>query len=185
MSVSIPTREPKTFVGGDSVQWTKELADYLPSDGWTLNYRLIGGGLDETISDSGVAGVYSLALSPASTEGAIVETTARLTGWVVNGAGETHTIYSDLVTVLPNVRAVQDPADLLSHEERMIALIDLVLEKRIPADVNSYGKDAVMVTKMGVGELTSLRSVMNARLCRKRGRGAPQHVAVFGGRHGR
>ncbi|USD19798.1 hypothetical protein MJO52_11960 [Microbulbifer variabilis] len=28
--------EPRTFIAGDSISWSRTLHDYLPEDGWTL-----------------------------------------------------------------------------------------------------------------------------------------------------
>src|SRR5687768_10887976 len=40
MSTSLE-REPTTFTAGDTVAWTRSLADYPASAGWVLNYRFI------------------------------------------------------------------------------------------------------------------------------------------------
>src|SRR4051812_4744628 len=33
------TSEPKQFIAGDTVSWTKSLSDYPASSGWTLTYE--------------------------------------------------------------------------------------------------------------------------------------------------
>ena len=41
MAYDIPTDIPTLFTAGDTLKFTKELADYLPADGWTLTYSLV------------------------------------------------------------------------------------------------------------------------------------------------
>lgn len=43
MSDSIPEGEPEYIVQGTTVQWTKTLSNYSPSDGWTLTYEFVEG----------------------------------------------------------------------------------------------------------------------------------------------
>jgi hypothetical protein len=38
----IPTVEPANFAAGETVKWTKVVADYPPSDGWSLIYSIRG-----------------------------------------------------------------------------------------------------------------------------------------------
>ena len=49
MAATVPTTEPTQITRGTTVRWTRSLADYLASDGWTLNYALRGPSSDDVI----------------------------------------------------------------------------------------------------------------------------------------
>ena len=42
MAADIPPIEPEYFTSGETVQWTKSLADFPASEGWTLAYKIRG-----------------------------------------------------------------------------------------------------------------------------------------------
>ena len=48
MDPEIPTREPKSFIAGETLQWSKSFEDYPASDGWLLKYSLRGPGTAPT-----------------------------------------------------------------------------------------------------------------------------------------
>ena len=51
----IPTTEPSVVTAGDTVKWTRALAEYSAADGWTLKYKLanLEGSFDVNASASG------------------------------------------------------------------------------------------------------------------------------------
>lgn len=181
MSAQVPPCEPVQIVGGDSVSWTRSLSSYRPSDGWTLNYRLFGGGVEAMISDAGAAGYYALAFQPTDTDGVTVEMTARLVGWVTNGAGESHTVFSGTVDVLPNLRTASE-TDLLTHVDRVIAACEAAIEGRLTADVARYGREGTFVDKLPIEQVRLTLGLYNAKRWRRDnpGRMAPVHVIGFG-----
>lgn len=52
MAADIPTDIPALFTAGDTLKFTKELADYLPADSWTLTYTLVNSAAQITFSGS-------------------------------------------------------------------------------------------------------------------------------------
>jgi hypothetical protein len=62
--------EPTFFYAGDTVEWTKLVDDYTPTDGWTLSYVFAKGSVQQTVtaSDNG-DGSFAVAITAAeSTE---------------------------------------------------------------------------------------------------------------------
>ncbi len=41
MAFTIPTTEPESLIAGVSWQWTKDLSEFKPDDGWILNYYFV------------------------------------------------------------------------------------------------------------------------------------------------
>jgi hypothetical protein len=90
----------------------------------------------------------------------------RLIGWVENGdATQKFTVYDEVVTVLPNARTAT-AAQLLTHEEKVLAAIEAVLEKRATSDQAAYTIKNVAITKMPIEELLRWRGVYSARVWR-------------------
>lgn len=181
LSASVPSREPTQIVGGDSVSWTRSLSSYPPTDGWTLHYRLVGGGIDATISDAGALGYYALAFATTDTDGAVATATARLIGWVSNAGGEIHTVFDGLVTVLPNLRTAS-PEDLTSHVDRVIAACEAAIEGRLTTDVARYGREGTFVDKLPIEQVRQTLGMYKAKRWRAENAGKlmPTHAIAFG-----
>jgi hypothetical protein len=131
-----PTREPRQFIAGDTILWTKQLADYPPADGWLLHYKLVGPSTlaaDITAVDDG--GTFDVTIPAAATGfGGFIAGTYRMIGYVDGVGAERHTIYRADVEILPNVAAVSY-ANLRTHDEKMLAAIQAALEGRSSADI--------------------------------------------------
>ena len=98
-----PTTEPVEIIAGDTVTWTKALADYPPAT-WTLKYRLINatGKFDITATTDG-SGYLATITSTASALYTAGDYT--WTAWVEK-TGERHTVGSGTLTVKPNIAAL-------------------------------------------------------------------------------
>lgn len=180
MSVPTPSCEPRQLVAGDSIVWNRTLSSYPPSDGWTLNYRLFGAGIDKNISDVGAAGYYALAFAPADTAVVVAESVVRLVGWVTNVAGESHTIFDGRVNVLPNLRTASVD-DLTSHVDRVIAACEAAIEGRLGADVARYGREGTFVEKLPIEQVRQTLGIYKAKRWRAEnpGRLMPVHGIAF------
>lgn len=157
MAAEIPTCEPSQIVAGDTVQWTKSLCDYTPGDGWTLKYRLVGGNVTSTVTadTSTYPGLYFLTFAATVTAAVVTETPMRLIGWVESGS-ERHTVYDAVVGVLPNA-AVATPANLLTHAERTLAVIEAAIEGNTSSAIQSYSIGGRSVSKYSPADLMRLR----------------------------
>jgi hypothetical protein len=70
MSRDIPTTEPAIQTIGDTLEFTKDLADYLPQDGWTLTYTLVNASAQIQFSGSDNGdGTHLIDVAAATTAG--------------------------------------------------------------------------------------------------------------------
>lgn len=97
-------REPTSFTAGDTVAWTRSLADYPASAGWVLSYRFISptSKFDVTGSASGDDHAVTVA---AATSAGYTAGTYQWQGYVTL-ALERHTVGSGTTVVEPNLAAV-------------------------------------------------------------------------------
>lgn len=101
--MTTPTTEPTSFTAGDTVAWTKTLADY-PADVWTLKYRFINalGKFDITATASGT----DYAVSVSNTTSADYKAgDYTFTAWVEK-SGSRVTVGSGTCTVKPDIAAL-------------------------------------------------------------------------------
>ena len=131
MAYEIPTQEPQTFAIGDTLTWTKTLADYLPADGWSLAYEIRGGANGDVAVQfaSSVTNVtdHLISVLPAVT-GLWIPGYFVLAGFAVNVSGERHQIYIGQLTLTPNLGNAANDSDVTTHCQRMIKLIEQQLE---------------------------------------------------------
>ena len=166
MSAPVPTTEPQTIVAGDTLTFTKAIANYLPSDGWTLNYSLQGAtlagsnsGLIEFDSDTNTGSVYEISVA-ASTTDDWAPGDYRWTAYVTGGSSERYTVGTGTLTVLP------DPASAVptSHAVRTLALIEAALEGRIPRGLEQTIIDGQTLIRIPLPELSRLRDKYRAEV---------------------
>lgn len=125
MAKTIPTIEPTTFAAGDTVKWTKALADFLATDGWTLKYFIRGAkALDLTAETSGtdflstISATDSAALDPGE-----YAWTAR-----VSNGDEVYTVGSGSFTITPDLSIQTEGYDSRSQTKRTLDKLRDALE---------------------------------------------------------
>lgn len=125
MSATIPTTEPKTFRAGDLLSWSKSLADYPASGGWSLAYTLINATSKLTLNAS-ASGADFLISVPAATTAAYVAGTYQ---WMarVTKSTEIYTIGQGTIEILPNL-ATATTYDFRSHAKTMLEAIEAAFE---------------------------------------------------------
>lgn len=124
---TVPTTEPTTIRAGDFLSWTKTLADYPASAGWSLVYTLINGSSKITInaSASGADHLVSVsALSSAAYAAGSYSWMARVTK-----ATEVYTVDTGSMQVLPNLAALTT-FDGRSHAKVMVEAIEAAIQGR-------------------------------------------------------
>lgn len=94
--------EPTTFRAGDSVSWAETLADYPPTDGWSLAYRLLWPtGAAVNIATTADGDDYLVELTSANT---VAWAAGQATLVAVASRGvERATLGSKQVTILPDL----------------------------------------------------------------------------------
>lgn len=97
MSQDIPTREPRSFIAGDTLEWSRVFDDY-PATDWTLKYSLRGPGTAPS-DIAATADGEDFLVDVSSTMSNLTAGTWRLVGWVEKGS-EKHYVYdSDVIVV--------------------------------------------------------------------------------------
>ena len=186
MTPQIPASEPTTITAGDTVQFTRTFPSYSSSDGWALTYRLVGplgsstGALvDKTVTATPDASGWLVAFAPADTADVVVDGSYRLVGRVsLNGAS--YTVYAGVVAIKANPLEAS-PANLLTHAERTLTIIEAKIEGRLTADLEHYQIDGRAVGKIEIRELMKLRARYRHEIWRQRnpGKAAPQRLVRF------
>lgn len=133
MAADIPTTVPSQLRAGDTWKWTKSIADYPATAGWTLKYRFKSatGGFEITASASGADHSVTVA---AATSAAYAAGTYSFVGWVEGGSSEKYTVDEGVADVLPDLRSGTATAaqDVRSTAQKMVDAIDAWLTGRDP-----------------------------------------------------
>lgn len=160
--------EPTQLHAGDSITWSREVPACPASAGWILRYVLSGP--DRHVIEAKAGAPYQVELAS--------EDTARwapgLYRWVALASRGVQrvTVASGSLEVAANLETAE-PADARSHAQRMLALIEAALEKRIPKDQASYEIDGLRLDRIPIERLDALRSKYQRELQRENNRRWP------------
>lgn len=132
MAKTIPSTEPLAFNAGDTITWTKSLADFSAADGWVLNYRFINAAnkFDVTASASGADHAINI---NAATSAAYV---AGIYSWqsYVTKAAERYTIAIGEVEIVADLAAKSAGFDTRTPAQKCLDQINIAFA--------SYGNKA-------------------------------------------
>lgn len=158
MAADIPTTEPLSARAGDTWKWTRTLADYPASDGWTLKYRFknAAGGFEVVATASGADHAVSVA---ASTTAAYVAGDYNWIAWVEGGTSEKYTVDSGSITVESDYRgaAATVALDDRSHARKVLTAIEAVIERRATLDQMRYEIEGRSLERTPIADLLMLR----------------------------
>lgn len=118
----IPTEEPTRLQAGDSWEWDRCIADYLPSDGWSLAY-VLRGPTTKNLSATPSGDVFEVRIAAANTE-SLPQGHYRLFGQVSKGT-DRYTIYEGPAEVIGNPATAGQ-----TRAERMVEKLEAELEAR-------------------------------------------------------
>lgn len=183
MAATIPSCEPVTFVAGDTVQWTKALAKYPPSEGWSLSYslKLASGVVTATVTDDG--SIFTATIAAAYTAAIVSQTVVRLMGYVTGSGtyvGQRYSIFDRYITVDPNP-ATATAADLVTENETRLIAAQAQLDQLLSTSIESYSVGTRSATKRKIGELRAEIGRLQLTVWREQNRGQafPQYANVF------
>lgn len=144
--------EPTQLHAGDSVTWSRAVPDRPASAGWGLRY--VFSGPDRHSVDAKAGAIYQVELTSAATAG----WTPGLYRWVALAmrGDQRLTVATGTLEVSANLETA-DPSDARDHSQRMLALIEAALEKRIPKDQQSYEIDGMRLDRIPIERLNALR----------------------------
>lgn len=175
MSAAIPAVEPTTIIAGDTIAWTKSLADYSAADGWALSYVLLSSGKTPlTISSSASGSDHAVSVAAATTA-AYAAAVYHWTSMVTKGT-ERKTISTGTVQILPNPATQVNTYDPRTHAEKCLAAIEAVLEGRSSDSIVEYQIDGRMAKRIPHLELVRLRTLYAAEV--RRQKGGPRAIAI-------
>lgn len=169
MAAEIPEDEPAQLVAGATVKWSKSLADYLPSDGWALNYRIVAGAVvvSKTPPANSSNTGWDVTIAAADLAAIVSETTARLFGWV-SKTGEVWPVYDAPLLITPNPLTAT-ATDIKTHAKRVVEAIEARVEGRLVAggDMDAYTLDGRQVSKIPLKDLAALLAMYRAQVWRE------------------
>lgn len=127
MAAEIASREPEVFAAGDSLIFQRYLPDYLPSEGWELEYTLTdGAGVVRAEVTSTDSNDYHLVDQDGFAAG-LAAARYVLAGFATKDA-ERHQIYYGEFTLTADLTA-NAAADITTHAQRMVGLLEASLER--------------------------------------------------------
>jgi hypothetical protein len=154
MTFPIPSVEPTALTAGDTVQWTRSLAECPASAGWVLTYEL-----------RNATNAYSFTAAASGDDHAVVVTAAvtgvwtpgtyRLAGYATLGA-ERHEIFRGAVEVRANL-AIAGATDDRSHVKRVLDAIEAVIADRATRDQQFYQIAGRSLQRTPMADLLVLR----------------------------
>lgn len=150
-------REPAWANSGDTWQWTKQLADFPATDGWTLTYYLNAGGapltFDAAVDADGTS--YDVTV-PAATTAAFAPGSYAWTAVVHQGAGggaQRFTVDEGRIRICTNPSGT----GALSHARKVLAAVEAVIEGRATKDQEEYQIGGRSLRRTPLPELTKFR----------------------------
>lgn len=152
MTTPIPTTEPTTITPGDTVKWSRALADYPATDSWVLSYELINSANRYAIT-AAASGADHLVTIAAATSAAYV---AGAYDWRarVSKAGEVYTVGTGRVTV---AKSFATATDTRSQARRTLEALEATLEGRSTSATAEYEIAGRKLKYMSVPELLTAR----------------------------
>ena len=155
---------PATLIAGDTLQFKRQLPDYLPSDSWQLKYSLVG-----------TAGAYSFDAS-ADGDGWLItvasDATASwaagrytLTEYVTKSSTRT-TLASRTVVVSQDLAGASAGLDTRTHARKVLDAIEAWLESRAPT-TGEFQVAGRRLQNYPITDLLSLRDKYRAEVARE------------------
>lgn len=156
MAQPILTSEPTAIAAGDSLSFTKSLADYPVADGWGLLYCFRGKDLVALdVASTTSNGLHIVTLAAAETS-LLTPGKYTLVGYAKNGS-ERVTIFNGFVVVTPNIESAVDGQDTRTQARRTLDNINAVLESRASSSILSSTVDGTSLGRIPHSELLKLR----------------------------
>jgi hypothetical protein len=140
IAAPVPTSEPDRLTAGDTWTWSRAFPDY-PASEYTISYAIAGAtALSWDAAYAVVSGDGVVITIPATATADLVPGTYR---WVAYAtlSSTRYTADSGVFTVEPNLAVFAD-GEALTHNERMLALVEAALEERLTG-VSAGGRGTV------------------------------------------
>lgn len=151
------TTMPDTIVSGTTVTYTRSTSDYPANDGWMNTLYIAGPEMAVPLPGTPSGASYVFTLTAAVT----AALDAGDYHWEERAvkAGEYKRVAGGLLTILPNI-ATATAGSMGTHEERMVALLTTLIEKRVGEDMSQYTIAQRQAVREDLKNLTAMRASM-------------------------
>lgn len=158
-----PTTEPLVVNAGDTVRWTKTLADYPASDGWALTYTFIN-----------AAGKFTVAASASGADHAVNASAATTATWPAGDydwraqaskAGDVFTVAEGRITVRPSFGAAT--LDARSSARKALEAVEAYLANSNNLSAAEYQIAGRQLRRYSLPELWSHRDRLRQEVARE------------------
>jgi hypothetical protein len=160
MAATIPTTEPTKFRAGDTIKWTKTLADYSAADSWILSYSIRGSidvdDSDVTVSTHSNGTDFSVVIASTFTS----TMTAGTYWWLarVTLSGEVFTVDQGTFTVTTDIQAADGGSfDGRSAVKVRLDSVQSAIDTLITNKMASYNLDGRTTTYLDLPSLMTER----------------------------
>lgn len=177
MHDTVRTGEPTVLQPATSWDWDVSYSHYPPSDGWTLEYAVSGA--DQVTFEASANAEndgYEVRLDPDHEHVAgLPHGLYALVGRVTDDT-DTHEVYRDVLLIREDhfERAAKQ-----LHDEKMLAVLDAVLEDRLPDDLQFMQIGGRSISAIPVEKLLKIQGIYRTRVANLRD---PRGVAAQAGR---
>jgi hypothetical protein len=166
MAYTVPSVEPEVAQAGLTWAWTKSLAEFPPSESWTLVYHFRGASALDVTATSTPSDPHYTVTVPATSTAALTAGRYRWSAWA-GKSGEYYEAAYGVLVVEPN-HATAAAGALQTHAEQTLAVIEAALAGRLTSDLESYTIAGRSVSKIPVLDLAQLRGIYAAIVWRER-----------------
>ena len=149
MARTIPTTEPTEFMAGNTVDWTKTLADFPASDGWTVTHAFVNSAGTFTTTST-ADGDDHLTTITAAISADISAGDYRWQAYATKGA-ERYPAGSGATTVKANFAT--GATDGRGHAKTVLDALEAVMENRASSDQASVSIGGRSISKLSPAEL--------------------------------
>lgn len=151
-------REPTRLAAGDTINFLRSFGKYPFTGGWVLKYEMRGQAQPiEFISQQWNAGNDHLLFVAAATTQTWLPGEYMLEGFAENaGTGERYQIYLAQLELSANLEGSAGDINVTTHAQRMVALIETVMEGKAGHDVLNSVVEGTRIDRIPPKELFAL-----------------------------
>jgi len=167
MAQTVPNCEPTRITAGDTIAWTRSLADFPASAGWVLSYRLINALVKIDITAAASGDDHAVSVSAATSAGY----TSGKYAWqaVVTKTTERYTVGTGALVIDPNLAAEASGYDTRSSAQKCLDDLDTALatygNKAYTVEYEIAGRRMKFASP---GDFISFRSKIQAEVAREK-----------------
>lgn len=164
----IPTREPREFTAGETVQWLKSLDGYSSADGWALTYYFRGAGRFDVTAEAQADGSFLATITPDAVQQPGVY---YWQAWAAKGE-EKHVVAEGRSEARQSLADAVENYDGRSKAQQILDAVDAMLAGKATLDQQEYtigdGDSSRMLKRIPIPELVKLRETYARIVARER-----------------